>query len=186
MSENGLPPRLEVVVGRLQEQINSVEKDILALDRLTESRFVTHRTLLDSQAAQTALALSAADKLTLQAFAASEKAIEKAEIAQQAYNARSNEFRQALSDSGKENVSRVEADSKFATFEEKLAEIKKDFERYKDGQVSELRDLRESRSEGRGARVASTESKQDNRWLYGALVGLIGLLLAITNFVRLN
>lgn len=39
-----------------------LESRIGDLDRLTEARFVTHRTLLDSQAEKVALALASADK----------------------------------------------------------------------------------------------------------------------------
>lgn len=39
-----------------------LESRISDLDRLTEARFVTHRTLLDSQAEKVALALASADK----------------------------------------------------------------------------------------------------------------------------
>ena len=58
-------------------------------------------TNLETQLAVLTERMAAADKATQSAFAASEKAIAKAEQAQSDYNARSNEFRSSLDDQNK-------------------------------------------------------------------------------------
>ncbi len=59
---------------------------------------------------------------------ASEKAINKAEEAQRAYNERSNEFRGALDDAQKVLLPRNEADTRFQALEEKLNDARKDIQ----------------------------------------------------------
>jgi hypothetical protein len=61
----------------------------------------SHTTNLETQLAVLTERMAAADKATQSAFAASEKAIAKAEQAQSDYNARSNEFRSSLDDQNK-------------------------------------------------------------------------------------
>lgn len=58
-------------------------------------------------------------------FKAQEKAVEKAENAQRDYNIKTNEFRQALDDANKNNLSRQEANATFKSQDDKHEELKK-------------------------------------------------------------
>lgn len=57
----------------------STTRRVEAVSEMTDAKFVTHRTLLDSQSEKVALALAAANKAVDAAFASSKEAITKAE-----------------------------------------------------------------------------------------------------------
>jgi hypothetical protein len=82
-----------------------------------EDRFKANETAV-------AAALAAQKEAVAVAFLTSERAILKAETAQTAYNERSNEFRQALDDQTKLQLSRTEAFQGFKTQDDKLEDIK--------------------------------------------------------------
>lgn len=88
---NRTPNDIQAVAVGLKEtfeiELKGITENLISLDRLTEAKFVTYRTLIDSQADKVALALDA-----------SEKAITKAEIATDKRFESMNEFRQSLSD----------------------------------------------------------------------------------------
>ncbi len=130
-------------------------------DRRYEDRFKAQETAVSS-------ALAAQKELTSAAFAASEKAIVKAEAAQTSYNERSNEFRGQLDDQAKTLIPRTEADARFFSFEEKLSTLR--------GDVS---GLRESRSDATGRRAGISTG-----WavLLGA-AGFIATLISIGTFI---
>lgn len=86
----------------LQRQIDRLsvglaESEARARD-LTDAKFVTYRTLIDSQAEKVKLALEATEKAIDKAERATEKAIDKAESANDKRFASVNEFRAQLSD----------------------------------------------------------------------------------------
>lgn len=81
------------------------------------------------------------------AFKASEKAIEKSETAQTAYNARSNEFRAALDDQSKTFLPRAEADVSFKQLREQITT------------------LQQSDSRGEGMTTAKSQSSANTKWL---------------------
>ena len=93
---------------RLDDKICAVAKQLEALDRLTEAKFITHKTLLEGQAAQVALALTA-----------SEKAIGKAEAANEKRFDSVNEFRAQLADQAATFMRADVADARFAAVENK-------------------------------------------------------------------
>lgn len=64
------------------------------------------------------------EKVNAISFASSKDAVQKAETAQQAYNVRSNEFRDALNDANKANLSRLEAEARFKIYDEKIDDLK--------------------------------------------------------------
>lgn len=97
---------LRTLVTQLQERVTS-------LDRLMEAKFVTFRTLLDSQAEKVKLALDAADK-----------AVAKAETSVNDRLNAMNEFRGALSDSQANNVTRAEFEQFRAAHSAQVAELK--------------------------------------------------------------
>ena len=108
---------------------------VSALDRLMEAKFVTFNVMVSSQAEKVALALAAADKATASALAAqkegtqaafnaSEKAIEKAEGAQNAYNLVHNDLVRKMDDQNKGTMPRSETESRFSNLEEKIGGLR--------------------------------------------------------------
>lgn len=87
-------------------------------DKRYEDRFKASETAV-------AAALQAQKEAVNAAFAASKEAIGKAEMAQTAYNERSNEFRQALDDQARLQLSRTEAEQQFRSGEQKIEDLKK-------------------------------------------------------------
>lgn len=96
-------------LARLAEQVAGLQRELLQmhvdLDRsearardLTDAKFVTYRTLIDSQADKVKLALEATEKAIEKAERATEKAIDKAEIANNNRFEAVNEFRAQLAD----------------------------------------------------------------------------------------
>ena len=81
--------------------VYALATDVAVLKKDLERMEQLHNIRLQSLDTQFGLSLSAMDKATSAAFAASEKAIVKAEEAQREYNLRSNEFREALNDQNK-------------------------------------------------------------------------------------
>lgn len=95
-----------------------LEERILQLDRLTEAKFVTLRTLMDSQAEKVALALNASDKAVTKAEVATEKRFESV-----------NEFRGQLDDQAKQLVTRVEFNALRDSIVDKVDEIRRHADR---------------------------------------------------------
>lgn len=91
----------------------NLRRAIEYLDSLTEAKFITFRTLIDSQAEKVALALSAADKAVTKAEVANEKRFE---------SLLSGTNR--LSDQGKNFVNRPEFESTRASLTEKIDDLK--------------------------------------------------------------
>lgn len=103
------PGGTDAITARLSEQIVALQRQIVSLeisiqrseDRgrdLTDAKFVTYRTLIDSQADKVKLALEATEKAIDKAEVATGKAIDKAETANNDRFAAVNEFRAQLSD----------------------------------------------------------------------------------------
>jgi hypothetical protein len=87
-----MPP---ISLWELANNLSSMIERLNGLDRLTDAKFVTHRTLLDSQAEKVALALAAAKEAINKAEAATEKRFQSV-----------NEFRETLSDQAATFVNR--------------------------------------------------------------------------------
>jgi hypothetical protein len=93
----------------LNEKLEALSDKVEGLDRLTESKFVTHKTMLDSNAAQVSLALAAA-----------EKAIDKADIATEKRFEGVNEFRATLTDQARTFIGRPEYTTAQKSLNDKL------------------------------------------------------------------
>jgi hypothetical protein len=126
-----------------------LEKIIEERDRLYDTRF---------KAAETAVsaALAAQEKATTAAFLASEKAVLKAENAQADYNSRSNEFRGQLDDQAKTLMPRLEVNTMMRGIEEKIEGIKTAAKSDVARIDTDIRSLRESRSQVEGTDRGAT------------------------------
>jgi len=144
----------EVLIARL-EGVHAVieERDKLYKERAESLRDATEQSR------------AALERQTIQAFASAEKAIDKAETAQRAYNERSNEFRAALDDAQKTLITRVEASGEFNRYAERIEDIKK-----------EIISLRESRKQVEGATTAVKAMWAVLGVLIGAAFSILGLL----------
>jgi hypothetical protein len=109
MTQPQLDPDTSAALARAAEQIAGLQRQVDHLDgliresegrtvALTDAKFVTYRTLIDSQAEKVKLALEATEKAIDKAEIATAKAIDKAEIANDARFAAVNEFRSQQSD----------------------------------------------------------------------------------------
>jgi hypothetical protein len=166
-SSEGSVARISV----LEERVRALTQLVDERDRLYMEKFKASETAVGA-------AIIASDKQTAQNFAASEKAISKAEEAQREYNIRSNEFRGQLDDQAKRLMPREEAQINFKAQDQKLESVKENFSK-------EIASLRESRSEGGGAARASASGQQSTHWLIGVVIGLVlGLAGLIAGYLR--
>lgn len=97
---------------QLSPKVEQLSERLTALDRLTDAKFITFRTLVDSQAEKVGLALASADKAVLKAEAATERRFESV-----------NEFRQTLSDQASTFVTRDQFDTLRESQAERVREI---------------------------------------------------------------
>lgn len=93
---------LSIELARLRERVDG-------LDRLTDAKFVTFQTLVDSQADKVGLALDAAKEAITKAETATEKRFDSV-----------NEFRQTLSDQTRTFMPRTEAEQGLHTVIERM------------------------------------------------------------------
>lgn len=159
---------------------------------LTDAKFVTYRTLIDSQAEKVALALEATETAIGKAEAATSKAIDKAEAANTDRFASVNEFRAQLSDQARTFMPRNEAVSLVDAATLRIRELADQLpalatrtevqvmtDRYSE-RIGELND-RINRMEAHGA------GQKDNRaGIFAALfaaVALITIFVFLANFL---
>ena len=111
----------------LQRQINQLREDTLAhlaADRaLTDAKFVTFRTLIDSSAEKVALALDASNTAINKQEAVTDRALTKQENATEKRFESVNEFRQQLNDQTKTFISRLEVEASINQFTIRLREL---------------------------------------------------------------
>lgn len=160
--------------------------------RLTDAKFVTYRTLIDSQAEKVALALEATEKAIGKAETATTKAIDKAEAANDARFASVNEFRQQLNDQARTFMPRTEAVQLAGQATQRIRELteaaptmatKLELQAMTDRlseRIAELAD-RMNRTEGRDTGV------KDYRGIIfaslAALISTISVVIIVANFV---
>lgn len=133
-------------------QFQSLVRQIDALSALTDAKFVTFRTLIDSQAEKVALALAAADKAVTKAEIATEKRFENV-----------NEFRGQLADQAASFVDRRELQALQTAINLRLDGVVKDI-----GAIAKRIDTSEGRSKG----ISSS---------LGALVAAISVVVIVVN-----
>ncbi len=100
---------------------------------------------------------------------AMDKAVNKAEAAQSAYNARSNEFRAALDDQAKQMLSRVEADMRF-----------KDMAAHIEAQAQAIIVLQREASRGDGGNQTREQTRSNSQWMIALGVTV---LIAVAGWV---
>lgn len=132
-------------------------------DALIESNDKRYKQDSDNQKLAVKDALTASKELTAAAFAASEKAIVKAESAQSDYNTRSNEFRGQLDDQAKRLMPRNESDTRFNAQEDKIS-------------------IQAKTIEALSTRITAMESKgRGANAMWGYVLGGIGLVALLVS-----
>jgi hypothetical protein len=144
-----------------------------AIQQLVNERDRRYSERAEASALAVKDALAAQEKLSQVVNEAANKAIDKAETAQSAYNQRSNEFRAALDDAQKTLMPRQEALAEFNRVAERFDDWKKELETYKQNQAAEIRSLRESRAGYTGIWQAVVGAAV-LAGLLGAVIGIIG------------
>lgn len=137
---------------RNREQLDRIIDQIASVDRITDAKFVTFRTLIDSQAEKVALALAAADKAVTKAEAATEKRFEGV-----------NEFRAALNDQTRLQVTTDKFDSVV------------------DGLNSRIRALETRIEKAEGQGLGARENRSGIYAAIAAAVGLIAIIVFVAN-----
>jgi hypothetical protein len=116
-------------VAALAPRLQELAQQLVALDRLTDAKFITFRTLIDSQAEKVALALASVDKAVTKAETATERRFESV-----------NEFRQTLTDQAATFATRDQFETQRSATTERIQELT----------------ARVDRTEGRSGGVASS------------------------------
>ena len=134
----------------LRVQLERIDEKIDERDRRYGESFTASKDAVKA-------ALDAQKELTAAAFAASREAINKAEITSTANDAKNNEFRGQLRDQAATFPTRLEMEGQVSSVASRVEEMKKDQERYRENQATEIRSLRESRSQSLGTGIATRE-----------------------------
>lgn len=163
--------RIEDVIRESQHVAADLQREVESrITLLTDAKFVTYRTLIDSQAEKVALALDAAEKAIAKAEASTEKRFDSV-----------NEFRQQLNDQARTFMPRTEALQLSEQATQRIRElaevvptlvtrleVQATTDRWSE-RISELND-RLNRSEGQG------QGAKDNR---AGLIAVISVAVAI-------
>ena len=141
--------------------LDEVDRRVAALREVMDER--DRRYTERDAARQTAIdaALKSAETLTSSTFAASEKAISKAEANADKWRENANEWRTAMNDRETKFAPRIEIENRLKGLEEKIAE------------------LRETWSGSTGSTRGAQTFKEDRRASIGMVIGVAGFCLAV-------
>jgi hypothetical protein len=142
-----------------------LERIIDERDRLYAVRFEEAKTAVNA-------ALIAQKESVTSAFLASEKAIVKAEEAQAAYNVAHNDLSRKLDEQNKATIPRPEINALFIGVDQKLEAIRASLDKDIETLSTDIRSLRESRSETGGI-------KAGNREIIAYLIAGASIILAL-------
>jgi ABC-type Na+ efflux pump permease subunit len=115
------------------------------------------------------------------AFAASEKAIFKAEQAQTAYNVSHNDLSRKLDDQNKATIPRPEIMALFGAVDQKLESLRASFDKDIETLSTDIRGLRESRSESGGQKSGAKELSTTFIAVVGLVLFGVAILLSIAS-----
>jgi hypothetical protein len=118
---------------RHQTEARDTEARVTAL---TDAKFVTYRTLIDSQAEKVALALDATEKAIGKAEVATQKAIDKESAANADRFAAVNEFRSQLNDQARTFLPRAEGGQRMETIEKDIDQLRVDISKMRESSAN--------------------------------------------------
>ena len=144
----------------LLEKIEATKGILDERDKLYTERALSGGKAVDA-------ALKAAETLTNAAFAASEKAIVKAEEAQKSYNQSHNDLARKMDEQGKATMPRPEVETRFHSLEEKIGVI------------------RDALAASGGVVLGGKAIKDDNRTNIGIIVAVVAVVVAmLSRFIK--
>lgn len=153
--------RLNDLKELMAEKFDAMQKVIDERDRLYKERSEQNTKFSD-------LGIQTITHQMQDAFIASSRAVDKAELAQKEYNVRSNEFRAALDDAQKDMLSRPEAKAEFDRTGERFDQIQKE--------ILILRDF-QNKSQGKSTGMSSVAA------IIISCIGVIGTILGILSLL---
>lgn len=153
-------------------ELRTLASKVASLHELMDARFVTFRTLLDSNARQVELALNATDKAIALRDAADEKARDRLAEDTRSKFAGVNELRGALEDSQRQNLTRSEFEVYRQAAENALTQMRTTHS-------EQLADLKErlDKAEGRSGGFSGA---------WGVIVAVVGIAIAVGALVFRN
>jgi hypothetical protein len=181
----GAHRRIDNLEKHLSTQMDSERRHVAtqleAAESLTDAKFVTFRTLVDGQAEQVKLALDASDK-----------AIGKAEIANEKRFDSVNEFRQTLTDQAGTFMPRKEVEQIAATYSARMQDLATAGQHWitRDEQaatIARLNDRIQELTEWRLRTESKGEGAKDNRSgvfaVVAVAVSLLTAVILVANFL---
>lgn len=179
-----MDPCLEKKNGRTHEpSLRELTSQLDALEKLMDEKVGRIRDRIDERDRLYTDRFKATDEKTTLALNASKEAITKAETATEKRFDAVNEFRGTLSDQAATLLPRAEALSKFAGYDEKFEDVKKEMAAFRESHRVMIGNLQQGLSASGGQHAAERESRQQSNWgvSQALLVGiaLVGWLVAI-------
>jgi hypothetical protein len=152
--------------GRTHEpSLREITSEVDALKELMLSMFAERKLWADEVTKGLRTELDAHKHATAEKFASNDKAITKAEQAQNAYNLTHNDLARKMDHQYDQMMPRPEANAKFEAI------------------TKEVNDLRESRGESVGGRERGQRDRSQNLVIVGLVIStVLGLLLALVEF----
>ena len=159
-------PSLRELTAELDGMRNLLLEKIEATKGILDERdkLYTERALAGGKAVEAAL--KAAETLTNAAFAASEKAIVKAEEAQKSYNAAHNDLSRKMDEQNKATMPRTETEARMGNLSDKVDEV------------------RSAIATSGGILQGGKIIKDDSRANIGIILAFLALLSALSRFLK--
>jgi hypothetical protein len=193
-------PNLRELTAQLDGLKELLNTRITSVETVMNERHQLYKERADSQKVAVDDALAAAKEQTSASFAASEKAIVKAEESQRTYNQGHNDLSRKMESQYATMVPQPEAKLKWDAIDKALEEMRKEtsiartneqvaLNALRTEMMREIQSLRESRSVGTGKEEARYAGTQQGNWRAGTIIavalGLSSLLISSLGVVVL-
>ncbi len=148
-------------------------------DRIIEENNINQKNSLDMNVTALRDHIISQKESVKIALEAAEKATNKAEMAQKDHNLHANEFRAALSDSTKLNLTRIEADNQFSSVRQEISQQGLTFKVSFDQQEKQIIELQKIASRDAGSSETKEKARSQANWLIGLVIATaVSILLA--------
>jgi Spy/CpxP family protein refolding chaperone len=170
----------------------TVESVLVHLNQALADQKAHFRDLLDAQERKNQQQFADADKAVTAAMAAAEKAVDKAEANAEKWRSNANEWRAAMSDRERnfaplqrlDGIDKAidEQKASTATLRQSATEARTTL---RSELMTEIHNLRESRSEGTGEKRGGMEHVLQGNWRFGVAVAVaVGLISLLIQFLH--
>lgn len=183
-------PNLRELTSQLDGLRDLVDTKFLYVERIMDERHQLYKERAESQKTAVDDALAAVKEQTSASFAASEKAIVKAEDSQKTYNQGHNDLSRKMEQQYSTMVPQPEAKLKWDAIDKALEEMRRDnsvlrsnelgdINTLRSEMMKEIQSLRESRSEGSGKEAAQHTDREQKNWGVGTAIAIVGVVVSI-------